>query len=105
MKIELNGRTAVVTGGYGAIGAAMCKKLAGAGANIVVVGRNKDKGVAFEKELKSEGASAAYIHGDVTDKQSMEDMCAGAIARFGRIDILVNNAGINVGADRRGPDP
>ena len=52
MKIELNGRTAVVTGGYGAIGAAMCKKLAGAGANIVVVGRNKDKGAAFEKELK-----------------------------------------------------
>jgi NAD(P)-dependent dehydrogenase (short-subunit alcohol dehydrogenase family) len=103
MKIELNGRTAVVTGGYGAIGAAMCKKLAGAGANIVVVGRNRDKGADFERELKAEGANAAYIYGDVSDKQSMEDMCAEAIARFGRIDILINNAGINVNADHRGP--
>lgn len=103
MKIDLTGRTALVTGGYGAIGAAMCRKFVSAGANVVIVGRNSEKGLEFEKELKGLGAKALYIQGDVSDKKSMEDMCAKALQAFGKIDILVNNAGINVSADRRGP--
>jgi NAD(P)-dependent dehydrogenase (short-subunit alcohol dehydrogenase family) len=103
LKIDLTGRVALVTGGYGAIGAAMCKKFVDAGAGVVVVGRNKQKGVEFEAELKEMGGNALYIQGDVSDKQSMLDVCAEAVSKFSKIDILVNNAGINVGPDKRGP--
>ena len=103
MKISLEGRTAMVTGGYGAIGAAMCKKLVGAGASVIIVGRNKQKGLEFEEELKNMGGKALYIQGDVSDKKNMEELAKEAIAKFSKIDILVNNAGINVSADKRGP--
>jgi len=103
MNIDLNGKVALVTGGYGAIGAAMCEKFAGAGADIIVVGRNKEKGEAFAEVLKKEGAKAKYIFGDVSSKESMEELCAKSIESFGKIDILVNNAGVNVGPDGRKP--
>lgn len=103
MTIDLNDQVAIVTGGYGAIGAAMCKKLAEAGASVVVVGRNQEKGNEFVEELKRDGAKASYIYGDVGDKQSMIDMCAETLGIYGKIDILVNNAGINVSSERRGP--
>lgn len=101
MKIDLSGRTAIVTGGYGAIGRAMCFKYAGAGASVVIVGRNAEKGEALEAELKQSGAKALYLHGDVSDKKSMEHVCQASLSAFSHIDILVNNAGINVGVDGR----
>lgn len=103
MKIDLTGKTAVVTGGYGAIGAAMCKKFILAGASVIVVGRNKQKGEEFENELRAMGGKALFIQGDVSSKQSMIDLCNKALENFAGIDILVNNAGINVSADKRGP--
>ena len=101
MKIDLTGQVAVITGAYGAIGMAMCEKFAGAGAAVVVSGRNREKGAAFAQELREKGAKAIFIYGDVAEKQCMEDLCAESIAKFGRIDILVNNAGVNVGTEGR----
>jgi len=103
MNIDLAGRVALVTGGCGAIGAAMCSKLAGAGAAVAVVDRNKEIGSQFAEALQQTGAKASYIFGDVSNKDSMEEMCARAIEIYGKIDILVNNAGINVSSERRGP--
>lgn len=103
MKIDLTGQVAIVTGGYGAIGSAMCKKFVGSGAAVVVVDQNREKGDAFAEELKRDGAKAIFLQGNVSDKQSMEEMCAKTLESFGRIDILVNNAGINVSEERRGP--
>ena len=101
MKIDLIGQVAVVTGAYGGIGEAICKKYIEAGASIAAVGRNEKKGMAFEAELKALGGNALYIQGDVSVKESMEQMCAKTIEAFGRIDILVNNAGVNVGPEDR----
>ena len=101
MKIDLSGKVAVVTGAYGGIGEAICKKYVGAGAKVVLVGRNEEKGKAFEQQLKDMGAGALYIKGDVSSKESMQSMCDQTVREFGRIDILVNNAGVNVGPEDR----
>ncbi len=103
MNIDLTGRCAVVTGGYGAIGAAMCEYYVDSGASVVVVGRNKEKGGEFAESLRARGKDAVYLYGDVSSKESMEELAAKSIEKYGKIDILVNNAGINVGAEGRGP--
>ena len=103
MNIDLSGKVAIVTGGYGAIGAAMCYKFAEAGATVVPVDRNAEKGAAFEEELKLTGAKALFVRGDVGDQQSMLDLFQAVISAFGKIDILVNNAGINVSDKSRVP--
>jgi len=99
----LTGKVAIVTGGYGAIGSAMCHKYALAGAVVVPVGRNAEKGTAFESELRQKGAEALFVQGDAGDKQSMLNLCDVVISTYGKIDILVNNAGINVSDKGRVP--
>ena len=102
MKIDLTGKTAIVTGGYGAIGSAMCEYFVEAGANVVVVGRNAKKGEEFVQHLVNDmNGKAAYVYGDVSSYESMETMVAETVKTFGTLDILINNAGINVGADGR----
>ncbi len=101
MKIDLTGKTAIVTGGYGAIGGAMCEYYIEAGANLVIIGRNAEKGEAFAETLRAKGGKAIYIKGDVSSQESMDDMVKKTVEEFGSVDILVNNAGINVGPEGR----
>jgi 2-deoxy-D-gluconate 3-dehydrogenase len=94
--LDLSGRVAIVTGGNGGIGLGMAKGLAGAGAAIVVAGRNGAKNQAAVNELEAAGAKAAAIEVDVTSEDSCRALVAGAAERFGRVDILINNAGTNI---------
>ncbi len=93
---DLKGRVAIVTGGNGGIGLGMARGLAGAGATIVVVGRNDDKNKAAVKELKKLGAEASSQIVDVTKESAAKKMVKDAVKKHGRVDILVNNAGINI---------
>jgi 2-deoxy-D-gluconate 3-dehydrogenase len=93
---DLTGRVAIVTGGNGGIGLGMARGLAGAGAAIVVVGRNEEKNAAAVKELQALGVAVSSQVVDVTKKNACEKMAEAAVAAHGRIDILVNNAGTNV---------
>jgi 2-deoxy-D-gluconate 3-dehydrogenase len=93
---DLKGRVAIVTGGNGGIGLGMARGLAGAGASVVVVGRNADKSSAAVRELGKLGADAMALTTDVTDEPAVDRMVRAARERFGRIDILVNNAGTNI---------
>lgn len=101
MNIDLSGMIAIVTGAYGGIGEAICKKYIGAGATIVLVGRNEEKGKEFESQLINMGGNATYIKGDVSNKESMISLCEKAVEKYSKIDILVNNAGVNVGPQDR----
>lgn len=104
MKIDLSGKTAIVTGGDGAIGSAICERFAETGANVVIAGINEEAGTNLANELSAKyKVKAAQIYGDVTQRESMNEMAQKAIAEFGRIDILVNNAGVNVNKDHRKP--
>ena len=104
MNIDLRGKTAIVTGGDGAIGTAICERFAQTGCNVIIVGIDVEKGQKLASELSQKySIKSSQIYGDVTDKDSMIEMSKKAIADYGRIDFLINNAGINVGNDRRKP--
>ena len=104
LKIDLTGKTAIVTGGDGAIGSAICKRFAEAGANVIIAGIDVEAGKKAAAALQEEyGIKAAQIYCDVTSNESALEMTNKAIEQFGRIDFLINNAGVNVGNDRRKP--
>src|SRR5262245_34623960 len=85
MKIDLSGRTALVTGSTAGIGEAVAETLAGAGADVVVNARNGDRVTEPAKGLGSRGIVA-----DV----STEDGAAAVIEQLPDVDILVNNTGV-----------
>src|SRR5688572_19158768 len=90
---DLKGRVAVVTGGNGGIGLGMARGLAGAGARIVVAGRNTEKSRAAVKELERFGGDPIAIDVDVTVEAQVDALVQQTVERCGRLDILVNNAG------------
>jgi len=100
MKIELNKKVALVTGGARGIGLAIVEKLIDNGATTFLV--DIDRGAAKEAvvELGRQGRECEAIIGDVSLEKDMEDVVQTIVARYGRIDILVNNAGINTVRDR-----
>ncbi len=93
---DLSGKTALVTGGNGGIGLGMARGLAQAGARIVLIGRNAEKGEIATKTLLADGAEAHFISADITK----EDACLAAVQEaadhFGNVQILINNAGIAI---------
>jgi len=91
---DLNGLTAVVTGGNGGLGLGLAQGLAGAGANIAVWARNVDKSTAAAEELRAHGVRAQAVHCDVGDEESVVRATAETVDAFGAIDCLVANAGI-----------
>ncbi len=93
---DLKGRVAIVTGGNGGIGLGMARGLAGAGARVIVAGRNTDKSQAAVRELAGLGAEAYAIEADVTEEAAVGRLVASTLERCGRLDVVVNNAGTNI---------
>ncbi len=94
---DLKGRVAIVTGGNGGIGLGIAEGLAGAGANVMVAARKRQKSEAAAKKLSALGPKAASIEADVASEADWKRVVQKTLAEFGRIDILVNNAGILLG--------
>ncbi len=88
-------KVALVTGGTGGIGAAICRELSRAGL-AVAIHYNSDIAQAeiLLNELTSAGGTALAVTADVASEPQVEAMLAELMARFGRIDVVVNNAGI-----------
>ena len=90
-------RVAVVTGGVGGLGTAMCKALAEAGRQPVAVDFHGIKAEVVDKwkaDRKAEGLDIPVYLGDVTSFESCAEVCKKIEAEVGPIEILVNNAGI-----------
>jgi len=87
--IDLEGRTALVTGGTGHIGRAICRALAEAGARVLVNARTAERAAAFSDMLRSEGHDAGPAAFDVTDKASIAAFCERDESE---IAVLINNA-------------
>ncbi len=103
MKVDLNGKVVIVTGGGGAIGSAMCRQFAANGAKVVVSGRTLSKLETVVEEIRAAGGVAAAVAADVSVKESARNMVEETVRIFGRLDCLVNNAGINGGPEYRKP--
>jgi 3-oxoacyl-[acyl-carrier protein] reductase len=91
MKIDLTGRTALVTGSTRGIGRAIAEALAQAGARVAVVGRDQAKAAEAAAAL---GGGAQGFAADVGDPASIAALVESVEKAFGQIDILVNNAGL-----------
>lgn len=91
--LNLEGKTAIVTGGASGIGKAVVEMYLENGANVVVCDMNPE---APEFKMPANGAKVLYVVTDVTSKVSVDNMIAKAKEAFGKIDIIVNNAGINI---------
>jgi len=92
--IKLTGKGAIVTGGAVGIGYAIARRLAEAGARVLIVDIDEEKAIQASKELKDCGYWAESLTCDVSRGKSVEDMAERAVDMLGSIDILVNNAGI-----------
>jgi len=92
---SLKGKTAVVLGGAGILGAAMSRGLAEAGADIAVASRSLEKNVALAESLSGLGVRAKGYSADTTSEDAVVDLCARILEDFGSVDILVNAVGGN----------
>lgn len=93
--LSLKGRNAVVTGGARGIGLAICKRLAEAGANIVVGDVREDLGKEETEHIAQQwGVKALFCIMDVSDGASIAQLADKTVQELGGIDIWVNNAGI-----------
>lgn len=99
MKIELSGRTAVITGGSRGLGEAMAKALAEAGAAIALVARDTQRLAAVREFIIGNGGTAEAFAADVTKEDEVGNVAQEIQKRFGSPQILVNNAGTNVRKD------
>ncbi|MEO6205164.1 MAG: glucose 1-dehydrogenase [Mycobacteriales bacterium] len=90
----LDGRTALVTGGGGGIGKAVCLRLAADGADVAVNDLDADAAQAVVTQIASLGRRAVATPGSVADPDAVIAMVAKAYDAFGALDVVVNNAGI-----------
>lgn len=91
----LEGLSAVVIGGTGALGGAFCHALAAAGAHVYVAGRNEDAGLARVAQIIERGGRAEFFTVDGTRRGDLEALRDHVAAHGRHVDILVNAPGIN----------
>ncbi len=94
----LDGQTAVVIGGAGVLGGALCRGLVRAGAHVIVADLTEESCAARVAELEKLGGKAGSCTVDVTSRESLENLLAATLKQTGRADILVNCAGVNFGS-------
>jgi 2-deoxy-D-gluconate 3-dehydrogenase len=92
--ISLDGKTAVITGGARGIGLAITRRLAEAGAVLVIVDIDIPEAAKTVSQLQSQGINAHYVKCDVTIESEVKQMVDDTLKKSGSVDILVNNAGI-----------
>ena len=91
---DLAGKVALVTGGSGGIGQAICRRLASCGATVVVHYRNNAAAArTLAEDLSGRGSTALTWQADVTDAAQVKAMIDGIVGQLGGLHILVNGAG------------
>ena len=91
----LRGKSAVVIGGTGELCGAMAEGLAGAGAYVYLVGRNKEKAESRLEKMRSIDGQGEFIPCDVSQKQELDQLRDRILEKTPNIDVLVNGAGSN----------
>lgn len=93
----LEGRVAVIPGGGGAIGSALAKGLADAGAAVALAGRTAEALDEAAATINDSGGTAVAISADVTDEDQAQRLIAQTVEELGRVDIIVNAVGGGAG--------
>lgn len=95
MKLDLEGKVAIVTGGASGIGAAVSRQLAHEGVSVIVADLNKEAAHETVAAICSHGGRSYPFAVDVTDFDGVQKLVEFALESCGRLDLAVNNAGIN----------
>ena len=93
--LDLNNKTAIVSGGSKGIGKAIATKLAQAGANVVICSRKKENLDSAVNEAVSNGLTLIPIECNTSNKESIQSVVDDTLEKFNGVDILVNNAAAN----------
>jgi NAD(P)-dependent dehydrogenase (short-subunit alcohol dehydrogenase family) len=92
--MQLDGKSAIVTGGGTGVGRETALMLAKKGCQVAInYSRSKSEAEATGRDIEAAGGRALVLQADVADDAACRGFVAEALARFGRLDILVNNAG------------
>lgn len=92
---DFSGKTVVITGGTGVLGAEMARALVGCGANLAILARNVERAQDLLQQWGPRANQATAIKADVVDRTSLEEAAEKVRERFGAIDCLLNAAGGN----------
>jgi NAD(P)-dependent dehydrogenase (short-subunit alcohol dehydrogenase family) len=92
--MRLQSKIAVITGAASGIGRATAIRFAAEGASLVIGDRNEERLKEVTEEIRSSGAKVVSALGDISRKQTAEELVDLSLTTYGRIDVLVNNAGI-----------
>jgi NAD(P)-dependent dehydrogenase (short-subunit alcohol dehydrogenase family) len=105
MKRHFKGKSVVITGAAGGLGAAFARRFGLAGARIALLDRKREAVVHTAQQLRSGGIRAWPLPCDVTDAQQVNASMQTVIDRFGGVDVLINNAGISARASFSQTEP
>ncbi|NEQ10290.1 MAG: 3-oxoacyl-ACP reductase FabG [Moorea sp. SIO1G6] len=95
--MEINKKTALVTGGGKGIGSAISKKLASLGYNVAVNYLSDTQSAeATVADIKALSGTAMLVRADISNSQEVESMVQQVDAAYGGVDVLINNAGMNI---------
>ncbi|CAN5596444.1 SDR family oxidoreductase [soil metagenome] len=100
IQLDLAQRVVVVTGGTRGVGRGIASRFLDAGAEVVVCGRSEP-----DQMVATAGREAIFVAADVREPDSVDDLVATVLARFGRLDVVVNNAGGSPPADAASASP
>lgn len=93
---NIEGQVTVITGGTGVLGRTIAEYLAQNGAQIAILGRNREMGEKIVSKIKTQGGIAHFYATDVMNKGIVEQNCEDILHDFGHIDALLNAAGGNM---------
>lgn len=91
----LDDQVAVVIGGTGVLGGALCEGLAQAGASVVVAGRSEERGQERVRAIEAFGGKATFLPVTADQRLSVQALLDSTLTAFGQVDMLVNCAGTN----------
>ena len=91
---DFRGKSVLVTGATSGLGAAIAEAFAASGADVVIAGRNPQRGNRLREQLRGLGPKVEFIQGDITDPAYCDSLVRETISALGRLDIAVNSAGV-----------
>jgi len=92
--MDMTTRVALVTGGTGGIGTAICKRLFDSGHKVATNFRSEERARPWQEQMKKDGYDIFLAKGDVSSPEDAEAMVRAGEEGIGPVDILINNAGI-----------
>ncbi len=101
---NLTGKIALITGSTDGVGRFVARKLGQGGAEIIVHGRDADRGAEVVSEITAGGGKAQFFAADLSSLDAVRSLADAVLQRTAQLDLLINNAGIGSGGPgaRRG---